>query len=80
MPQTTSEKAIRKDLQKHFKTDISDKKQLVKEHVSCSAAPTRDAGQLYGFCSCCYEELAARMPEDVPPQLLQHTQQRQLPN
>jgi endonuclease III-like uncharacterized protein len=44
--QTTSEKAIRKDLQKQFKTDISDKKQLVKEHVSCSAEHIKDAGQL----------------------------------
>lgn len=35
LPQTTSEKALRKELQKHFKTDISEKKQLVKEHVSC---------------------------------------------
>jgi hypothetical protein len=33
--QTTSEKAIRKELQKHFKADISEKKQVVKEHVSC---------------------------------------------
>lgn len=32
--QTTSEKAIRKELQKHFKTDLSEKKALVKEHVS----------------------------------------------
>ncbi|WIA28969.1 hypothetical protein OEZ86_011504 [Tetradesmus obliquus] len=32
--ETTSEKALRKELQKHFKTDISEKKQLVKEHVN----------------------------------------------
>jgi hypothetical protein len=56
MLQTTSEKAIRKDLQKHFKTDISDKKQLVKEHVSCRAARMTDAEQLYiwGVCMGCY--------------------------
>jgi hypothetical protein len=47
MLQTTSEKAIRKDLQKHFKTDISDKKQLVKEHVSCSA---EHANSMQGSC------------------------------
>eukprot|EP00879_Flechtneria_rotunda_P032655 GHRR01035906.1.p1 GENE.GHRR01035906.1~~GHRR01035906.1.p1 ORF type:complete len:309 (+),score=123.72 GHRR01035906.1:212-1138(+) len=32
--QTTSEKAIRKELQKHFKTDISTRKALVKQHVN----------------------------------------------
>ncbi|WIA08913.1 hypothetical protein OEZ85_008331 [Tetradesmus obliquus] len=32
--ETTSEKALRKELQKHFKADISEKKQLVKEHVN----------------------------------------------
>jgi hypothetical protein len=32
--QTTSEKAIRKQLQQHFKTDINEKKALVKQHVS----------------------------------------------
>eukprot|EP00878_Enallax_costatus_P019801 GHUV01020904.1.p1 GENE.GHUV01020904.1~~GHUV01020904.1.p1 ORF type:complete len:1234 (+),score=527.47 GHUV01020904.1:96-3797(+) len=32
--ETTSEKALRKELQKHFKTDINEKKALVKEHVN----------------------------------------------
>lgn len=36
--QTTSEKALRKQLQEHFKTDMKEKKAFVKEHVSWRAA------------------------------------------
>lgn len=36
--QTTSEKALRKQLQEHFKTDMKEKKVFVKEHVSWRAA------------------------------------------
>ena len=32
--QVTSEKKLRKELQQHFKTDMSEKKALIKEHVS----------------------------------------------
>ena len=34
--QTTSEKALRKQLQTCFKTDMAEKKAFIKEHVSCS--------------------------------------------
>lgn len=34
--QTTSEKALRKQLQLCFKTDMNEKKAFIKEHVSCT--------------------------------------------
>lgn len=38
--QTTSEKALRKQLQQHFKTDMNEKKAFIKEHVSLSRTDT----------------------------------------
>lgn len=42
-PQTTSEKALRKQLQQCFKTDMSEKKAFIKQHVG---------GRLAGLLCC----------------------------
>jgi hypothetical protein len=41
--QTTSEKALRKQLQQHFKSDMNEKKAFIKEHVSRAAAAAAPA-------------------------------------
>jgi len=44
--QTTSEKALRKQLQQHFKTDMNERKAFIKEHVSLSRTDTKASESL----------------------------------
>lgn len=45
MMQTTSEKALRKELQKHFNIDMAEKKAFIKEHVSALGGQGGRAGR-----------------------------------